>query len=277
MIVYADVLILVNFVVNYFILRLTARLDKTQFIRYRIILGSFLGGLFSLYIFLPSQPVVFEIIFRLATAAVITLTSFGFKNIRAFMRRMFIMVVTTFIYAGVMMGVWLLFRTNKIVINNSVVYFDISAVQLIVVFIITYSALTLAEFLFRRKAVAAAKCSLDIRIDGRVLKLSAIFDTGNSVTDLFTEADTVIVDKKVFDSFFDISTISERYSNRYRVIPCSTVAGEKLLEGIRADSMEIEYNRKKFFFSKPLVLASAEPIEEDFNAILNSDILLKME
>ena len=131
MIVYADVLILVNFVVNYFILRLTAKLDKTHYLRYRIILGSFMGGMFSLYIFLPKQHPVLEVIFRIVTASVITLIAFGFKNTRAFLRRVFIMLITTFVYAGIVMGIWLLFRTNKIVINNSVVYFDISAIQLI--------------------------------------------------------------------------------------------------------------------------------------------------
>lgn len=277
MIVYADVLILVNFVVNYFILRLTAKLDKTHYLRYRIILGSFMGGIFSLYIFLPKQHPVLEVIFRIVTASVITLIAFGFKNTRAFLRRVFIMLITTFVYAGIVMGIWLLFRTNKIVINNSVVYFDISAIQLIIVFTITYIVITFAEFIFRRNTVSAASCKLNINIEGRILKLTAIFDTGNSVTDLFTEADTVIVDKTIFENTFNMAVLCSQFSSRYRVIPCSTVAGEKLLEGLRGDSMEIEYNGKKYSFEKPLVLASSQPLKEDFNAILNSDILLKME
>lgn len=277
MIVYADVLILVNFIVNYFILRLTARLNKTLYKRYRIILASLLGGLVSLYIFLPSQPIVLETIFRLLTAAVIIFTAFGYRNLRTYLRNLFVMFITTFLYAGVMMGVWLLFKTNKIVINNSVVYFDVSAIQLIIVFIITYTVVTVAEFFLHRNTVKAEKCSVSVYINGRTLTLTAIFDTGNSVIDLFTDADTVIVDKAVFETFFDISTLAQKYASRYRIIPCSTVAGQKLLEGLRCDSMQIIFKGKKYFFEKPLVLASAEPIKDDFNAILNSDILLKLE
>ena len=86
MIVYADVLILVNFVVNYFILRLTAKLDKTHYLRYRIILGSFMGGMFSLYIFLPQSAFMLELALHFSICFLMAFTAFGFVNLKEFIK-----------------------------------------------------------------------------------------------------------------------------------------------------------------------------------------------
>ena len=52
MVIYADILILVNTVIDYFLLRASMRLLKLNCRLLRIIVAAFTGGISSLYIFI---------------------------------------------------------------------------------------------------------------------------------------------------------------------------------------------------------------------------------
>ncbi len=51
--IYIDVLVCLNFIVNYFLLLATGKFLSRPCKRWRMLLGAFLGGLYSLYILLP--------------------------------------------------------------------------------------------------------------------------------------------------------------------------------------------------------------------------------
>ena len=63
--------------------------------------------------------------------------------------------------------------------------------------------------------------------------------------------------------------------SRYRVIPCRTVSGDTLLEGVRCDKMTIEVDGKNYTFDNPIAVIPKTELGDDFDAILNSEILLK--
>ena len=62
-------------------------------------------------------------------------------------------------------------------------------------------------------------------------------------------------------------------NNRFRVIPFKSVSGDDLLDGYRMDRAEVLNNNKKIELKSPIIALSKTKIEEDFNAIINPQIL----
>ena len=126
--IYIDILVCLNVIVNYFLLLASGKFLSRPYKRWRILLGAFLGGLYSLYILLPQLAQWFTILVELAMAATITLTAFGRKGILKTCSCFFAM---SFLFAGSMFLLWKTAAPKNLIINNGVVYFQISPLLLI--------------------------------------------------------------------------------------------------------------------------------------------------
>ena len=279
MIIYLDVLIIVNTIVDYFLLLLTARINKITYKSLRIILGAFLGGLSSMYIFLPRQSFIIEIGYRVLTAALICIAAFTSRKIKIILRNTAVFLVSSFIYCGVIMAIWLIFKPNSIVINNSYVYYDISATYLIIFSVVLYIAITVIMSLLKKEAVTAKRCSLEFRLGDTRLKVIGILDTGNSVTDIFTDSPVFFVSEEVFKKLFgsQFAAASAAAPDRYRILPCETVNKGGMLEGLRCDAVTVELENKSGVFKNPVLIFSNNKFSDDYDAIVNPEILLRME
>lgn len=276
MVIYVDVLVIVNMIVDYFILLLSAAINKTQYKNLRLLLGAFFGGLSSLYIFLPQQSIIIELLYRILTALLITFTSFGFKKFKIFARNAFSFLLATIVYGGAVFAIWLVFKPNSIVINNTYVYYDISAVLLIIISVVIYIIITIIKSILKREAVAADRCDIEfLNGDKRVLA-KGILDTGNSVTDIFGDAPVFFVSEQIFVKLFGNNfEISKRENkNRYRIIPCATVNEKGILEGLRCDAASVICDNKHFNFNHPVLLKSSAEFSDDYDALVNPEILM---
>lgn len=277
MVIYADVLIIVNIIVDYFILLLTAVFSKSKYKNFRLILGALIGGISSLYIFLPQQHFLVEILYRSIVAIFIILTSFGFKKIKNFARAFVCFLLASVVYGGAVMAVWLIFKPNSIVVNNSYVYYDISATYLIIFSIVVYLIITIIKALLKREAVTAKRCELTIKIDNKKTDVIGILDTGNSVKDFLSDSPIFFVSDNTFIKLFgeDFDNVKNSYHDRYRLIPCKTVNKEGLLEGVRCDKATVKTDTGMYDFSKPILLKNNNNFSDDFDAIINPEILLR--
>lgn len=276
MTVYVDVLIAVNVFINFILLLLTAKFNAQNYKPFRIILGAVFGGICSLVILLPISNNFFNILLKLLTAVIMILISFNFIRIKVFIRNVFTLFLLTYIFAGIMLSIWYLFKPQKILINNSTVYFDVSVTFLILLTVAIYIVITVMSSLLKKEAINAKKCKILLYIEEKLLILDAIIDTGNSLEDLFGSGETVTVSEKEFMKVCDGKKIIEKYPKRYRVLPCKTVTGDTILEGVRCDKLEIETEGKTYTFKNPIAVISKSDFTDSFNAILNSKILMKM-
>ena len=131
MIVYADILIILNLAVDYFLLRAAAFLQHLNPPLWRMLLSSLAGGISSLYIFLPPRGVILDILFRTAVCAAVTFICFGFGKIKRFLCSLGVFLLVTFGYGGAMTALWYLLKPSGMTVINSVVYFNISPAVLI--------------------------------------------------------------------------------------------------------------------------------------------------
>lgn len=273
-------MIILNTVVNYFILLLSSSISKTEFKTIRIILGAFLGGIFSLYIFLPQQNIFLELILRIVMCCTITVTTFKCNSLKKLIRCTFSVLTASFIYAGAMIALWILIKPKGMVINNSVVYLNISPLFLILFFILFFFVFSFIKSVTKRQGSDASSCSLKIFIDERAIVITAILDTGNSVKDLFGNSQIIFVGRETFEKLLEknYDLRSDKYKKRYRIVPCITVGGEHMLDGIRCDKAELYIKNDKIICYDPiLVVSENKKICDEYQAILNPEILLLAE
>lgn len=274
LIVYADVLIFLNLIVNYFLLLAVCKILHKSPKTYRLVLSAFLGALSSLYIFLPPLSLWLEVVLKTAVCGVMCLVAFGYNGGRLFLKSIGLLFLVTAGYGGSMYAVWLLFSPKGMVINNSVVYFNISLVHLIVFTVLGYITFSVFYKIFSRRAITAKRCNITVYAQGKSASLTAIVDTGNSIEDVFSQGEIIICDKSVMLKLFGEGEIqgNTALKSRYRLLPCSTVSGVDILEGVRCDKAVISYENKTITLAKP-ILALSKTALADGEAIINPKIL----
>lgn len=273
MTVYADVLITINTFINFFLLLICVRINRQRYKKWRLILGAFVGGIFSLTIFLSYKSVIIDAIIKIISAVAIVLVSFGFKRIKPFLRNVAVLFIVTFLFAGVVFAAWYLFKPQKILIHNSVVYFDISVLFLIIITIAVYLIITIILSFLKKEAITSFNCQVTLILGKKSVLLNTMLDSGNSLFDPLSDMTTIIVDsKKLSELCGKINYIN--IPDRYRLIPCRTVSGDVLLEGVRCDIMQVEYEGNCYVFDNTVAVISKTEFTDNFDAILNPEILI---
>lgn len=270
LIVYADVLIFLNLIVNYLLLCAVLKILNIKAKGIRIIISAFFGGLSSLYIFLPDLNIFTEVFLKIITCTVMVMICFGFKSIKAFIKKCLVLFAVTCAYGGIMFALWLAFNPKGMVINNSVVYFNISPIVLIISSVICYLILGISSKIFERASKFAKKCSITVFALEKSIRLDAIIDTGNSMEDIFSNSEIIIADQNKVEILFDLQ---DKNSSRFRILPCNTVSGYDMLEAFRCDSAVVISNNEQTVLKKPLLAISKTKLGDDYDAIINPKVL----
>ena len=270
-----DVLIFLNTLVDYFLILATAKIVGEKAATKRQVISAVVGGISSVYIFLPNQKIIIEFLYKLGVAFLLSAVCFGIKGKKRYIKNTAVLFLVTSAYAGVMFAFWTVFRPFGMVINNSVVYFNISPLVLVLCTVIGYVLFTVLWQIFGKSASVAERCEITVFAEGKSVKLTAISDTGNSIEDFFEKRDIIIADKQMIEALFGVVDIdiNTELKRRYRLLPCSTVSGFDTLESFRCDSATVEYNNKITKLSKPLLAVSKVNLSDDYNAIVNPKIL----
>ena len=102
MIIYADVLFLVNLVLNGMILRITARAGGTRLSSPRLLCGAALGGAAAIALTALQLPALAALPLKLLTAPLMCLVAFGRRGI---WRSSLLLLIVSFLFGG---GIWAL-------------------------------------------------------------------------------------------------------------------------------------------------------------------------
>ena len=92
--VYADVLVVVNYVINLLVLMAAAKLAGVVTRRGRLGLGALTGALGALVIFLPYIGWWFQAGYKLLLSCVMVLAAFGWQNRRRFLKLLLAVAVS---------------------------------------------------------------------------------------------------------------------------------------------------------------------------------------
>ena len=306
MTVYIDILFLLNLAVDYCILSLTSRLNGGTAGFLRQLCGAGIGALFSFIIFLPTQPLLLELVIRLTFSALIVLCAYGFGGWRRFLRLMATFYVVSFLYAGLMLAVWFVCHPAGMAVHNGIVYFNISPIMLIAGTALGYGAIWLLRRFMKRPAASGERRRVEIMLNGRRVEVNALVDTGHSLSDIMSDQPVIVTALPAVQPLIPLESLpaflhvgsqpAGDMAERYRLIPYSVVGGGGLLPAFRCDDAKIEVPRKegnrphssvrrlaaqsperpiclekKERLSPAIVAVSVHPLSGDYDAIISPE------
>lgn len=276
LVVYADILVILNLIVDYFLLAAAASILRVKLPVLRQLGGAAAGAVSSLYIFAPNFGIFTDVLFRAAVCAVMVLCAFGFRSTKRFLRAAGVLFLVTCGFGGVMTAVWSLFKPDGMTVVNSVVYFNISPAVLIGVSVITYLLFMLLYAIFSGTSELAERCEITVTAGENSINMEGIVDTGNSVKDYLSGSEVIIADSEFVKALLgsDSPESDIRLKSRYRILPLSTVSGGGTLDGFRCDSAVISDGEHTVKLEKPILAVSKTPLRDDYQAIVNPEIFI---
>ncbi len=243
MVVYVDILLILNLFVDYFLLLGCCILLKTDVKKWRLVVGALVGSLFSLSIFVANFSFFLFFLFKVFSGIILVLVTFGFRTKALFLKFFSVFFVENFVFAGVMFCVWTLFSPPGMFWQNGVTYIAISPMVLVFGSVVAYFLTYFFNLIVSKRVDGKKIYSIKIRFNNKTIETKALYDTGNCLTEPFSKKPICICEfdvlRKVLPkdlaSFFnDLYTYSfdeaglENFS-QIKMVPCRTINGESVL------------------------------------------------
>ena len=255
-VIYIDTLFLLNALVDYLLLLAAARLAGEPLRRIRFALGAALGGAYAVAIFLPGLFFLSHPLCRVASAALMMVVSYG--GSRRLLRQGILFIALTCAFGGGVVAIGLLGGTG-LSLGRGGFY---SALDLKVVLLsaaVCYGVLTLVfQRLARHSAAGGELIDIKLKLGDRSVTLTALVDTGNTLTDPVSGRPAVVAEGERAAGLFprdrrpassdlrDPAAALPRlgtgeWRSRFRLLPYRSVGVDRgLLLAVRVDSLELD-------------------------------------
>lgn len=284
-VIYIDVLLCVNLLINYVILILEAKLLNLRIKRKRLILSALMGSFYSIFIFFDQINLLLSLFIKLLMSITIILIAYGFINTRSFVKSIVTFYFINFVFGGIIFCIWYFISPKGIFIKNGIVYFDISPILLILSTVVIYFSIKIYQYFLGESDLHDSVCDLEILNKGRIVKLFAKVDTGNSLKEPFSNKPVIVAE---YESLKDILppevknyiqdnvedwTAKGKKTSLLRVIPYSTVSGEGLLPAFIPEKVTIRYKNKTYIKETFLAISKRNLFLGDYKALVPPDLI----
>lgn len=271
-IIYVDVLLGLNFFINYYSLLAVSKISGHEKVRVRFIISSVFASLSSLLIFAPQSSWIFSVFIKTIITVAIILLAFKITYIKSFFVLSATFFGVSFLYAGSMMFIWLLSTSKNIIINNSIVYINISPDIFICCVIAVYSVITIIKKFSSHKDFTNEIFDIELHFKNKIHTFKCFYDSGLFLKDVFTENAILVIDDFVAlklsgynsDTIKNVDMISDV---EVRIIPCSTVSSEGILYGIKIDKAII-VGKNSFYVLNPIVVLSKTKLKSGCHVMI---------
>lgn len=187
-VVYIDLLFLLNLIANYLLLLAAGRISGVVLVRWRIALGAGLGALYAALIFLPGLVWLAHWSCKLAAGVLMSLVAYGGE--RYLLRVTVVFFGASAALAGAVLGLELL-GSVSLTVEHGVFYSRLDIRLLLLLFVTCYFIMSV---FFRRTGQQGRELvSLEVVIGGKITHLTALRDTGHTLTDPMNNRPVVVV------------------------------------------------------------------------------------
>ena len=252
--VYADLLFLINFSMDYLCLYICAKVLRHPMRFWRLLLASAVGGIYSIVaLFISAHPA--------AELAVDALVCLGISAI-AFSgrgRKFGSLLLTAFLFVGISMmtggAMTAIFNLlNRLELPLEGIDGDGISTYLFAIIAAVAGAISLRSGMIISRRSNIRECRLTLTICGKSRSMSAMVDTGNLVKDPLSGKCVILIDRNELSHIVDVSEFDDfaagssrdsPYLRGLRLIPIKTASGRSLLCSAMPDKLEAEFTTKK--------------------------------
>ena len=257
MYIYADVVIIVNIIMNSIILMLTAWVSGIAYKIWRIILAAAVGSCYVLVGMLPMMEICHTIVAKLAVSFFLICIAFGRQSKRILFLLLASFYVVAFILGGSIVG-WLYFwQTNGYVNTLTMNLRNLPWENLL--WGSCLGSILIVSIIRRMLAGVTRRQNLyhiKIEYDGRIAELTAMLDTGNSLYTTIGRKPVVLVSQYAVEPILSEDVVAylrenapdmwlvnlaqcvdEKWLSRTQIIPYHGIGSRSMLLAFRSDAL----------------------------------------
>jgi stage II sporulation protein GA (sporulation sigma-E factor processing peptidase) len=204
MIIYLDLIFLLNFVIDWALLWATARARLLRLTLLRGGLSAAIGASYVLMMFAPSLSFMFTFLIKCAISALMIVVAFGFGSLQSFLRNIGVFYLINFAAAGAIFGGAYILQSSGDIMNGMWISrsggfeFRLNQYMLWFVLLVLILALLLYRVVFlsarRRAAAIGMIAEVRIQIDELETVCQGLLDTGNQLYDPLTRTPVMVLE-----------------------------------------------------------------------------------
>lgn len=292
-IVYADILLALNFFCDFFLLWTAGKILRRKISLLRILASSVIGAFYGLTAIIPALTWMAHPFCLFVVSLLLLRIAYRWDEPKGFLRLAGVFYLTAFAMAGAALA------GARILEQNGIVFAPLQTLKAGSLLF----ALFIAIILGRRGWSALKKnwqkedfqLQLTINVNGRQCRLPALLDTGNDLREPLSGLPVVVADYQAMRSIMpeylrrsfekygrcspemvldDIAAhTNDGWLKRLRLIPFASIGKQNgLLLGFKPDSLILDKADKRQI-SQVIICISAEPLGNSYQAVINPEIL----
>ncbi|WP_164491737.1 sigma-E processing peptidase SpoIIGA [Staphylospora marina] len=202
MIVYADLIFLLNACIDFLLLWLVAGIRKQTVSLVRLALAALTGGLYSMLYLWPEWAPAYFLPVKLSVSVIMVWIAYGFRHPVSYLRNLGMFYLACFIAGGAMVAAHYILTGDSRVAGGvlmtssgtgwgSPVSWGLILIGFPLVWAYTRFSL---RSLDEQKRVEQFLLPLNIKVSGKELELTGFVDTGNQLRDPFTRSPVIMVE-----------------------------------------------------------------------------------
>jgi stage II sporulation protein GA (sporulation sigma-E factor processing peptidase) len=201
MLLYLDLIWLLNFFIDYLLLWMTALVRKIEVKKWRLVLASAIGSSYVLFLFLPPLLTFYTFGVKLLLSLLLVFIAFGYGQLYRFMLSFFTFYFVSFVIGGGLLAVHFVLQSNHQLMQGMVATFSggygdkVSWLFVLIGFPFMYwfSKLRLKQF-EKTGLKAGSLAQVKITVEQKHIHCTGLIDTGNLLYEPVSQAPVIILE-----------------------------------------------------------------------------------
>lgn len=254
--IYVDLVLFLNIIMDFLLLLTVSIVLKRNVRIYRIILGSLIGGLSILFLFIKLNNISL-FLFKTLISILMVLITFSYKNFKYFFNNLIYLYLSSIILGG---GIYLLdiqinYRNNGLMFISNGMEINVIVLLIISPFII-YSYI---KSMKKMKINFNNYYKVDVYYKDNTYKFNAYLDTGNKLYDPYKKRPIILVSTNKINIDYEKSIL----------VPYETASGQSILKCFVANKIVID----KKYEVKNVLIGITNFKMEGIDMLLNNEII----
>ena len=268
-VIYVDVLLGINFIIDYYLLLAAKHLAGAGGGNLRLLMGSAIAALSCLLLLAPPMHPALSALIKLLACAAAVSAAFRCSGWRTRAKAVGWFFLLNFLLAGVVFFAMYTFSASGVHQNNFAVYFNVSPWLLLFSVLSVYLVLEVFSLVFRPPHAEKA-LELGFRLDDTWIRAHALYDTGFSVKDALAGRPCVLISypavKKQLPPLLD-KTLQDYFQAGalgagLHLVPCTTAQGAGLLPATLCQEVLLYSEKKERKLASVTLLFADQPLAE---------------
>lgn len=279
MVVYADVIFLINFISAYIMLYILGKaINKVRIRKKRLFLASVLGAAGAAVVFCVEMPTALSYLTRILAVFLMIFTAFFEQRKQLLNQILWLVLMSGIMIFSMMLITALIKNTVSVVIKAGIVYFDIPPKVFLFAFILSYFVLIFFLKVFKNRKNKKYYI-MSVTHNDKTVTVTALFDSGNLLKEPVTGKYVSILEwdyvKKLFGAEYEFSDI-ENHAEEMKlwVIPFNSLGNSSgMLFAFLADNITIPEEKKIIDKTFIGIYGGVLSKNNEYHALINAGLL----